>query len=359
MRTLLIAALAFLAVVPALAHKTENVILVTYDGLRWQELFGGADETLLDEEHGGVRDVAALRQRFWRGGPIERRKALLPFFWSVVAERGRIYGNPDADSRVTVTNGRVFSYPGYNEILAGVADDRIISNAKKPNANLTVLGWLHQQPGFAGKVAAFASWDVFPYIIDEPGTGVYVNAGWEPLERPLDSERQALMAEIQRDLPHYWGAGVRYDAFTLDGALARLASHRPRVLYVAFDETDDWAHGGRYDLYLDAAHRTDDFVHRLWSAVESDSHYAGKTSLVLTTDHGRGGGLDDWKSHGADVDGAKRIWIAVMGPDTPASGSVNGAQATQAQVAATVAALLGLDFVAASPSAAPPLPGIR
>ena len=118
-------------------------------------------------------------------------------------------------------------------------------------------------------------------------------------------------------------------------------------------------HSGRYDLYLDAAHRTDDFVRRLWEAVESDPHYAGRTSLVLTTDHGRGSTHEGWKSHGADVEGADRIWIAVMGPDTASAGSLADVEVTQAQVAATVAALLGLDFRVASPRAAPPLPQLR
>jgi len=348
-------ALLLLLASPLGAQKTENVILVTFDGLRWQEVFGGADETLLDREHGGVRDEAALRERFWRDDRVARREALMPFFWSVVAQQGSILGDPEAGSAVMVTNDQVFSYPGYNELLAGFADPRIDSNDKQPNPNVTVLDWLDRQPGFEGRVAAFASWDVFPFILDEAGNGLRVNAGWEPLDDIADPRRREAMADVQRDLPRYWGDGVRYDVFTLEGALADLAKRQPRVLYVAFDETDDWAHSGRYDLYLDAARRTDEFVRRLWAAVEADPHYAGKTSLVLTTDHGRGGGLDDWKSHGADVEGAERIWIAVLGPDTAARGVVEGARATQSQIAATVAALLGLDFQSASPRAAPPL----
>ena len=42
------------------ARRTENVVLITTDGLRWQEVFGGADEPLLTKE-AGVADPAALR----------------------------------------------------------------------------------------------------------------------------------------------------------------------------------------------------------------------------------------------------------------------------------------------------------
>ncbi len=85
------------------------------------------------------------------------------------------------------------------------------------------------------------------------------------------------------------------------------------------------------------------------------SEYKDKTALVLTTDHGRGATRLDWTDHGQKVVGAEFIWIAVMGPDTPKLGVRADVSATQSQVAATIAHLLGEDFRAASPKAAPPL----
>src|SRR5438445_10014792 len=111
------------------AHKTQNVVLITYDGLRWQEVFRGCDEALLNRDQGGgVRDVPALKARFWRDTPEKRREALLPFFWKTIALGGQVFGDPAHNSRARVTNGRNFSYPGYNEILSGFADERIDSN---------------------------------------------------------------------------------------------------------------------------------------------------------------------------------------------------------------------------------------
>jgi len=37
------------------ALKTRNVVLIVSDGLRWQEIFSGADPTLLNETNGGTR----------------------------------------------------------------------------------------------------------------------------------------------------------------------------------------------------------------------------------------------------------------------------------------------------------------
>jgi hypothetical protein len=39
--------------VPVWAAKTQNVVLIVSDGLRWQEIFQGADATLLDARNGG------------------------------------------------------------------------------------------------------------------------------------------------------------------------------------------------------------------------------------------------------------------------------------------------------------------
>jgi hypothetical protein len=333
-------------------RKTENVILITFDGFRWQELFTGADESFINKEFGGVKQVEETQDRYWRATAEQRRELLLPFFWSTVAVHGRVYGNPEHASVARVTNGMNFSYPGYNEILAGHADARIDSNDKTPNPNVTVLEWLNSLDGFRGRVAAFTSWDVFPFIINEERSGVPVNAGWEPL---TDGDDAALLTRVGAELPLII-PGSRFDYFTYRGAAEYIRAHKPRVMLVSFDETDNWAHQRRYDVYLEAAQRNDSYVGRLWELLQSLPEYAGRTSLVLTTDHGRGETREDWISHGDEYPGSDLMWIAVLGPDTDAGPPAAGV-VTQSQVAATVAALLGADYNAAVPEAGMPLPG--
>jgi hypothetical protein len=88
------------------------------------------------------------------------------------------------------------------------------------------------------------------------------------------------------------------------------------VLFVGYGETDNWAHQGRYDLVLDSAHRFDHFVAQLWNTMQAMPEYRGTTTFIITTDHGRGSGLTEWKEHGVEEKGSENIWIAVMGPDT-------------------------------------------
>ena len=109
--------------------KTHNVVLIVSDGVRWQEVFTGADPTLMNAKNGGIWDKEQdLRREFWRANADERRKALFPFLWTTVAARGQIFGNQTKGSVARVTNGLAFSYPGYNEMLSGHPDPRINSN---------------------------------------------------------------------------------------------------------------------------------------------------------------------------------------------------------------------------------------
>jgi hypothetical protein len=346
---------AMAAVVPAARQPpaVANVIVVTMDGMRWQEVFGGLSSGLLTKDGGGVRDAPPLERRFGGTTAEKRRERLMPFFWTTIAAKGQVFGDPSRGSVARVTNGLRFSYPGYNELLTGFPDARVDSNDKVLNPNVTVLEWLNRRSGFAGKVAAFASWELLPWILNEQRSGISSNGEGAPIVDP-STERERAINEFAGDLPPYWGA-TRLDAPTGFGALEHLRRHRPRVLYVMLGETDEWAHERRYDLYLDSAWRNDRFIRQLWDTAQSLPEYAGRTALVLTTDHGRGSDPADWTSHGRKVPASDRIWMAVMGPGVPPLGLRAGMSVTQSQIAATIAALLGENYSTDQPKAAPPL----
>lgn len=326
-------------------NKTENVFIITLDGFRWQELYAGADSALIAEKK-YTKHPDEARQLFWATSGEERRKKLLPFLWSTLAAQGQLYGNRAYGNFVNCSNQMWFSYPGYNEILTGSADDdHINSNDKKDNPNTTVLEYLNGLPAYKGKVAAFGSWDVFPFIINEKRSGIPVNAGFESAEGKKLSEREIFLNELQKEIPSPFGS-VRLDAFTHHYALEYLKRNSPRVMYISYGETDDFAHEGNYDAYLRSAYQTDQFIQSLWNWVQSQPGYKDKTTFLITTDHGRGTvPLDTWRSHGNEIKGADEIWFAVIGPDTRALGEVKQAmQLYQKQVAPTAAGFLGIEF---------------
>ncbi len=360
--SLWLAALLLLAVqLPAAAQtaalRTRNVVLIVSDGLRWQEVFTGADATLLNEKNGGIWDKEQdLKREFWRADVKERRRALLPFLWGTVAVHGQIFGNQARGSVARVTNGLAFSYPGYNEMLTGHPDPRINSNEFGPNPNVSVFEWLNTLPDLKGRVSVYATWVNFKDIFNVGRSHLPLHVGWDPPYPAGGDPRQELMNELYRTTTRLDDEDV-YDAFLQIPLMDSFARQQlPRVLFVGFGETDNWAHSGRYDLVLHAAHSFDHYVEQLWTALQRLPAYRDQTTFIITTDHGRGSGLVEWKEHGVEQHGSENIWIAVMGPDTaPLGERAHVAEVHQAQIAATIAALLGKDYVRAVPAAAPPL----
>lgn len=323
----------------------ENIIIITLDGMRWQEVFTGADSGLIKNKK-YLEDAEVLQKRFWHDQPEVRREKLMPFFWSTLVKDGILLGNRVYGNNVNCSNNMWFSYPGYNEILSGYADDeRINSNDKFNNPNETVLEFLNKQAKYKGKVAAFGSWDVFPSIINEERSGIPVNAGFESaLDKNL-SEREEFLNQLQIEIPSPWG-GVRLDAFTHHYALEYMKKYKPRVVYIAYGETDDFAHNGKYDAYLKSAYQTDQFIKNIWEWIQAQPQYKNKTTILITTDHGRGTiPVDEWRSHGTKINGADQIWIAALGAGVKPKGEIKvSGQLYQNQVAATAAGLLGFNF---------------
>ena len=353
MRTIRVALLLLLPAAPGFAQPAaQNVVVVTIDGLRWQEVFGGADEAYFKRDERGA--IEPVSKKYAGATPEARRATLMPFLWNVVAKEGQIFGDPSRKSRSHVTNGLWFSYPGYNEMLSGAPDPRVNSNRKLPNPNVTVLEWLNGRPGFAGRVAAYGSWDVLPFILNTERSRLPVGSGFAPVPEPR-TEREKDINELARDLPAYWNYGT-FDAPIVYGALEALKSSRPRVLYVMLGEGDEWAHEGRYGLYLDATKRADSFLEKIWNALQSLPDYRGRTILLVTTDHGRGATSKDWSDHGKDVPAAEDTWIAALGPAIPPLGIRSSLTVTTAQLAATIASVVGEDYRTAVPAAAPALP---
>ncbi|MDB6024856.1 MAG: putative superfamily protein [Verrucomicrobiales bacterium] len=335
--------------------KTENVFLIMCDGLRWQEVFGGADEQLLNATHGGVKDANQLRSGAWRDTAEERRAILLPFFWNEIAQRGQLFGNTNKGSIAQLTNGKKFSYPGYNEVITGVGDPRIDSNDKNPNPNVSVFEWLNQKPRFAKRTAVFGNWDVFAYIFNCERSGLPIWPVWESKFGKYKTKVAPEIEDVFENTTTPWMGGTM-DSFISRAAHDYVKQKQPRLLFVGFGETDEWAHERRYDNYLSAAHNMDSSVRRLWDTVQSMSQYRNKTTFIITCDHGRGSNERNWTDHGRSVTGAENIWLAVLGPDTAALGErVQNEPIAQNQIAATLATFLGQDFHAAFPNSGAPI----
>lgn len=343
MRKFVLLAVTLSALCAAQSRKTQNIVLVTSDGLRRQEVFTGIDPLLMNSKETHMQDAARLREKLWAATPEARREQLMPFLWKELAKQGVILGNVERGSAVEVTNAFRVSYPGYSEILTCRAqDDQIRGNDPIRNPHQTVLEFVGQKWQLGqSKVALFASWDTFRFIGQSREGSIFINAGYEPAAA---TPRIDALSRMQFGALTPWDES-RHDYITAEMAFDYLRAYKPRILYVAFDETDDWAHDRRYDGVLAMAQYVDRTLERLWQALQSMDQYRGQTTLLVTSDHGRGSQLSDWSNHGPKVPGDQYIWIAALGPDTPARGEARNAGIVyQRDISATILDLIGLDW---------------
>ncbi len=338
----------------------RHVILVTLDGVRVQELFAGMDPVIANatEAESGIYEMGVTRDRYWRATPAERREALMPFLWKTLVPGGMVVGNAELGSRVTVRNDQWFSYPGYSEILTGEPQPDVKSNDFVRYPHETVLDYVHRELGLKPtEVAQIGGWDGFKYAASQKDGAFFMNGAYESFPPELSTPEIDLYAGLRRQVMEMWEEGSN-DVLAFRMALGYLKKHEPRLLWIGLGQSDDWSHARRYDRLLDYLHLADELLAELWQELQSNERYRGRTTLIVTTDHGRGRTPVDWAEHDAGVEGSQDIWIAIIGPDTPAQGEVRDlAGVTQSDIAATMLQYFDLDPKAFNPDAGPPIPG--
>jgi hypothetical protein len=324
------------------APKTQNVILVTFDGYRWQEMFKGAQKKLINSKK-IVRDIPALKQSFWADDAKARREKLTPFMWNTIAQQGSIIGERKHASKMKITNPMRFSYPGYNEIFSGYGDPKINSNDFPDNPNLNIFDLLNSDEKFKSKMVAVATWDAFPRIINTKRNGVPVYVNIKDSAGTCRSGN-ILLQGWDTKCPASNGF-ITEDSLTYHFAKEYIVKNHPRFAFIGFDETDEMAHEGKYDSYLHSANQLDGYMQDLWNFIQTDPQYKDNTTLIITCDHGRGkAGTQMWRHHGKLVLPADKIWMAAVGAGVKSEGVLKTGHFYQKQIAATIAQLFGKKF---------------
>lgn len=273
------------------APTPYNVVLVTLDGVRWQELFGGTDPLL-----------TAHPAPIFNG------------FWSAIAPRGQVYGNQRANSRMRVTNIANASLPGYTSIYA-LRNPGCVTN-------------------FCGKVKVPTFVDRLKDELGVPKSGIAVFASWSKMKLAVTSRDDVAVVEIgpgaphddERDFRHPEGFELpaekdrvlEFDRLTAPKAFAYLERERPRYLHIAMLDSDRFAHQKRYGKYVETLEAYDRMLVELVTRLDALGEYGRNTALIITTDHGRGI-WGEWGEHGPHVPASARVWAFVMLPPNAAS----------------------------------------
>lgn len=355
----LLLVLAMHAAVAAESPPTErHVVLVTLDGVRTQEVFGGLDEVIAAHDARQVySEIATARERYGAATPEERRAKLLPNFWNRLAPQGMVLGNAAHGNRVRVQNRVLWSTPGYTEIMTGGPRPEVTDNDGRRHPWPTALEHARAALGLEfSQVAQIGSWEGFKLAAASRDDAFLMVGVHDSVPAPWGSAEIDGLAALRREVMGLWEEGSN-DALTYRMARAYVLRNQPRVLWLALVNSDDWAHADRYDRYLEYLHLADRLLGDLWDTLQSLDQYRDRTTLIVTTDHGRGLQGSDWAEHDLAIPGSEDIWVAVIGPDTPDVGEVTEPGiAYQGQVAATLLSALGLDPAGFDPAALPPLP---
>lgn len=339
------------------AQATETsprcIFIITSDGLRWQEIFNGPDSSILGDR-GFVQDPETLKHQYWAPSAEERRKKLMPFLWNYISAKGQIWGNRDYENKVSVANPYRFSYAGYNELLTGYADPALITNKPRNNGNSNLLGYLNTTEGYRGKIALFGSWKLFSFIVNGSRNRIPLNCGYQSVvEDSFTTITEQAVNYLQQN-SEFNTRSTRSDLLTFSLASEYIRKNHPRIIYIGFGETDEFAHHGQYDNYLNQVNMFDKLLAEFWSQVQQDPFYKNNTAFFVTTDHGRGAKTANWPKHGPFVKGSDETWLVQWGPGISALGEVKMKSVlTTEQFAQTIAGYLGEYFTAEHPVADP------
>jgi hypothetical protein len=252
----------------------------------------------------------------------------------------------------------LWSTPGYTEIMTGAPRPEVTDNDRVRHPYRTVLEHAREALGLDyGQVAQIGSWEGFKLAAASRDDAFLMVGVHDSIPAPWGSAETDQLALLRRQVMGLWEEGSN-DVLTFRMAQHFLVRNQPRVLWLALVNSDDWAHADRYDRYLEYLHLADSLLGELWQTLQSLDAYRDRTTLVITTDHGRGIQGSDWAEHDITIPGSDDIWLAVVGPDTPDRGEViEPGLIYQGQVAATLLQFLGLDVGALNSAALPPVPG--
>ena len=347
MKHILFSLVCFFVVKTYAQDTDQKFFIITTDGLRWQEVFKGMDSLIAVDTRFNQDDSLGLFKQFWNNDGLKRRALLMPFFWNTVQSQGQLYGNRILDSKVDNANIYWFSYPGYSELLTAQTDTAINSNDYPPNPYENVLEHFNKKSAYKNKVAAFGSWNAFDRILNEKRSGFPVINALDNNASALDLPQMRLIHQMIMTGFRPFGNSEILDVFTHYQALTYLKSKKPKAFFISYGDTDEWAHHGDYKFYLDALHQFDGWVEEIWKFVQSDPFYKNKTTLLITTDHGRGDiKKEEWTSHGQKISDAHQTWFAFIGPRIKPLGEMKNTEPIyQKQLVPTLMKLVGETFL--------------
>jgi hypothetical protein len=91
----------------------------------------------------------------------------------------------------------------------------------------------------------------------------------------------------------------------------------PSLMWVTLHDIDI-AHSGAFSLYTDAIRRSDRLCAELWTAIQANPEYKGRTTMFILPDFGRDSDTDPggngFQHHRTGDPLSRTTWMMAMGP---------------------------------------------
>jgi len=287
------------------ALQTEKVVLVCIDGVRNLDALKNPAATPL--------------------GQVPAFHPLLPRIWSEVAPRSTVF----LDCK---TVEQSFTTPGFNTILSGVwqhgpnrsrRDDHGYFDNRSESPSL--FEYFAQARG----ERALMVHNKKNVLVTDFSIHPVFGSAFAP---------EVVFVDPGRGAQRYTSDGELYDV-----VIQTIDENEPDFLFVAFGSVDLAGHSQSFGIYGQTLMAADRYVADLWAYLQTHPAYQGRTTLILTTDHGRHleGSYGGFAGHGGMCDGCRDLMALVAGPDTP-EGQIVTRRTYQIDFAPTVARFLGV-----------------
>jgi len=290
------------------AFETENIILISVDG---------------------IRDTEAFAYEFELG---QTEHPYMPFIWNMLKPQGTAYMEM---YNIVCTN----TTPAHSSMLTG---NWIVS----PQTQYLGLGETHQARAWAPSIFEYAR-KAHPEF--DPDT-TWCIVGKIYLKDSNWSVHPAYGREYGAKLiitPERLEVTANPDSLTVDAAIEVMDMYHPTILFVNLRGVDEAGHNGRstgFDYYTRAIKMADRAVERLWNEINDDERYRNNTTFIVTTDHGRhdveAPNNRGFQMHGGICHGCQHVMFLAVGPDTPMNQEI-ARMVYQIDIAPTIGQLHG------------------
>jgi hypothetical protein len=302
-------------VAPAAAAPTR-VVLVTLDGVRWEDMLGATPET---------------------------SSLVMPNLHRLVKERGVAYGGAGCEHDVRASGPNFVSLPGYIEIFTGKPP--VCQHNHCPNIDTeTIVDEVRATSHREADVAVFASWNRYSAAVAKDRKSIVLSAGARTIAIAAAKEDEKLKGFLVDGAANagYPGHGdYRKDETTAKVALRYLETKTPRLLVMGLGDADEHAHRGDIAGYRKAIARADDILGELDKTLARMGDDGERTAVIVTTDHGRAKNLFN---HGAIAPESARVFVAAFGASITHQGVTCAPEPMKlAHIAGTIRQLLGIE----------------